>query len=116
MLIELAPVMQILEYVGERTSVLTVAPAHSPPLAMNGQQLTAPEGVFEAIPELEFNQTLNQAAEAGSDLWTYPALVRMPSRSRPWSLMRPWGCKSALRNCHIRRGVGGRNSGVGRLR
>ena len=24
---------------------------------MNGQQLAAPEGVFEAIPELEFDQT-----------------------------------------------------------
>ena len=37
---------------------------------MNGQQLAAPEGVFEAIPELEFDQTANLAAEAGHDRWT----------------------------------------------
>ena len=32
------------------------------------QQLTAPEGVFEAIPVLEFDQTANLAVEAGRDL------------------------------------------------
>ena len=48
-------------------------PARSPPLAMNGQQLTVPEEVFEAIPELEFDQTLNLVAEAGRDQWTHPA-------------------------------------------
>ena len=66
---EPATVRQILEHVGERTT----APARSPPLAVNGQQLTAPEGVFEAIPELEFDQTANLVAEAGHDLWTHPA-------------------------------------------
>ena len=40
---------------------------------MNGQQLAAPEGVFEAIPELEFAQTANLAEEAGHDQWTHPA-------------------------------------------
>ncbi len=45
----------------------------SPPLAMNGQQLAAPERVFEAIPELEFDQTANLAKEAGHDQWTHPA-------------------------------------------
>ena len=49
---------QILEHVGERTAAPVIAPARSPPLAMNGEQLAAPEGVFEAIPELEFVQTL----------------------------------------------------------
>ena len=39
--------------IGERTTAPAIAPARTPPLAMNGQQLTAPEGVFEAIPELE---------------------------------------------------------------
>ena len=29
--------------------------------------------MFEAIPELEFNQTANLAAEAGHDQWTHPA-------------------------------------------
>ena len=40
---------------------------------MNGRQLAAPEGVLEAIPELEFDQMANLAAEAGHDLWTHPA-------------------------------------------
>ena len=30
-----------------------------------GQRLAAPEAVFEAIPELEFDQTANLRAEAG---------------------------------------------------
>ena len=49
---EPAPMRLILEHVGERTSAPVIAPARSPPLAMNGQQLAAPEWVFEAIPEL----------------------------------------------------------------
>ena len=40
---------------------------------MNGQRPTAPEGVFEAIPELEADQTANFAAEAGHDQWTHSA-------------------------------------------
>ncbi len=32
-----------------------------------GQELAAPEAVFEAIPELEFDQTGNLRAEAGYD-------------------------------------------------
>ena len=49
---EPAPVRQILEHVGERTTAPAIVPARSPPLAINGQQLAAPEGVFEAIPKL----------------------------------------------------------------
>ena len=70
---EPAPVRQILEHVVERTTAPLIAPARSPPLALNGQQLAAAEGVFEAIPELEFSQTANLAAEAGHDQWTHPA-------------------------------------------
>ena len=70
---ELATVRQIPEHVGERTTAQVIAPARSAPLLMNGQQLTAPEGVFEAIPELEFDQTANLAAEAGHELWTHLA-------------------------------------------
>ena len=40
---------------------------------MIGQQLAAAEGVFEAIPELEFDQTAKLAAEAGPDQWTHRA-------------------------------------------
>ena len=70
---ELATVRQILEHVGERTTAPAIAPGRSPPLALNGQQLAAPEWVFEAIPELEFDQTANLAAEAGHNLWTHLA-------------------------------------------
>ena len=62
-----------MEHVGERTTELAIAPARSPPVLVNGQQLAAPEGVFEAIPELEFDHTANLAAEAGHDQWTHPA-------------------------------------------
>ena len=55
------------------TTAPSIAAARSLPLALNGQQLTAPEGVFEAIPELEFDQTANFAAEAGHDQWTHLA-------------------------------------------
>ena len=60
-------------HVRERTTAVAIAPARSPPLALNGQQLAAPEWVFEAIPELEFDQTANLAAEAGHDQWTHLA-------------------------------------------
>ena len=63
---EPATVRHILEHVGEPASAPAIAPARSPPVAVNGQQLTAPEAV-EAIPELEFDQTANLAAEAGHD-------------------------------------------------
>ena len=42
--------------------------------------------------------------------------MRMQSRSRNWSLIRPWGCESALRKWHTRRSVGGCGSGAGRVR
>ena len=45
---------------------VAIAPARSPPVAVNGQQLIAPEAV-EAILELEFDQTANLAAEAEHD-------------------------------------------------
>ena len=32
-----------------------------------GQELAAPEAVFEAIPELEFDQTANLRTDAGHD-------------------------------------------------
>ena len=64
------PARQILEHVGERTTASAIASARSPPLPMNGQQLAAPEGVFEEIPELEFNEAANLAAETGHDMWT----------------------------------------------
>ena len=70
---EPATVRQILEHVGERTTAPAIASARLPPLEMNRQQLATPEGVFEAIPELEFDQTANLAAEAGHDQWTHPA-------------------------------------------
>ena len=59
---------QILEHVGEPTIAPAIAPARSRPLEMKiGQELAAPEAVFEAIPEVEFDQTANLRAEAGHD-------------------------------------------------
>ena len=43
-----------------------IAPARSPPMEANAQQLIAPEAV-EAIPEIEFDQTANLEAQAGHD-------------------------------------------------
>ncbi len=65
---EPATVRQILEHVGEPTNAPAIAPVRSPPLEMkNGQELAAVVAVFEAIYELEFDQTANQRAEAGHD-------------------------------------------------
>ena len=62
---EPATVRQILEHVGEPTSAPAIAAARSPPMEMKfGQELVAPEAVFEAIPELDFDQTANLIAEA----------------------------------------------------
>ncbi len=43
-----------------------IAPARSPPVEANAQQLIAPEAV-ETIAEIEFDQTANLTAEAGHD-------------------------------------------------
>ncbi len=59
-------VRQILAHVGEPTTAPAIAPARSPRVEANAQQLIAPEAV-EAIPELEFDLTANLTAEAGHD-------------------------------------------------
>ena len=64
---------QLPEHLGEPTTATEIALARSPPLAMNRQQLAAPEAAFEAIPELEFDQTANLTAEAGRYQWAYSA-------------------------------------------
>ena len=51
---------------GESTTAPAIAPGRSPLVEVNAQLLIAPEAV-EAIPELEFDQTANLAAEAGHD-------------------------------------------------
>ena len=51
---------------GQPTTAPAMAPARSPPVEANAQQLIAPEAV-EAIPELEFDQTANLTAKAGYD-------------------------------------------------
>ena len=71
-----ATVRQILEHIGEPTSAPAIAPARSPPLEMNiGQELAAPEAVFEAISELAFDQTANRRAEARHDRLRHKAGV-----------------------------------------
>ena len=66
---EPATVRKILAHVGEPTSAPAIAPARSPPVEANAQQLIAPEAV-EAIPELEFDLMANLTAEAGDYQWT----------------------------------------------
>ncbi len=69
-------VRQILEYAEEPTSASAIAPARSPLLEMKiGQELDAPESIFEAIPKLECDQTANLRAEAGHDRWLHNASV-----------------------------------------
>ncbi len=68
---EPATVRQILAHAGEPTTAVAIAPARSPPVEANAQQLIAPEAV-EAIPELEFDQTATLTAEAGYYQWTSP--------------------------------------------
>ncbi len=51
---EPATLRQILKHVGEPTTAPAIAPARSPPVEANEQQLIALEAV-EAIPELEFD-------------------------------------------------------------
>ncbi len=68
---EPAAVRQILAHVCEPTSAPAIAPARSPPVEANAQQLIAP-GAVEAIPELEFDQTAKLTAEAGDYQWTSP--------------------------------------------
>ena len=63
---EPATVRQILAHVGEPTTAPAIAPARSPPVEANAQQLIGPEAV-KAIPELEFDQTANLAGEADHD-------------------------------------------------
>ena len=63
---EPATVRQILAHAGEPTTAPSIAPARSPPVEANAQQLIAQESV-EAIPELEFDLTANLTAEAGHD-------------------------------------------------
>ena len=73
-----------------------------------------PAGVFKAIPELEFGETANLAAEAGHDQWTHLACADAEPLGA-WSLIRPYGCKSALRKWHRRRSVRGCGAGAGRV-
>ena len=84
-------------------------------MALNGEQLAAPEWVFEALPELEFDQTAKLAAEAGHDQWTHHAgAAAEPIPELEFD--QTFGCKSALRKWHMRRSVGGCDAGAGRVR
>ena len=56
---------------GEPTNAPAIAPARSPPVEANAQQLIAPEAA-EATRELEFDQTANLTAEARDYQWTSP--------------------------------------------
>lgn len=74
---------------GEPTTAPAIAPARSPPVEANAQQLIAPEAV-EAIPELEFDQTANPAVEAWHDQWT-PAADTEPIPELQFDQTLGWG-------------------------
>ncbi len=63
---EPATVRQILKHASAPTTAPALAPAGSPAVRVNAQQLIGPEAV-EAIPKLEFDQTANLTADAGHD-------------------------------------------------
>ena len=79
---EPATVRQILEHVGEPTIAPAIAPARSPPREMKiGQELACPVAVFEAIPELEFDQMANLAEVAVFlEVASLRAIVRAAAR------------------------------------
>ena len=58
---------QIPEYVGEPATAPAIGPARLPTVEANGQQLIVPVAVVGVVPEQEFVQTANLAAEAGHD-------------------------------------------------
>jgi len=74
-----------------------------------GQELIAPVAVFEAIPEVEFDQTVWTAGEVVQEQVQINAAklqpgmigwgtmrVSMQSRSRNWSSTRHWGSNPAM--------------------
>ncbi len=61
-----ATVRPILAHAGEPTTAPSIAPARSPLVEVNAQQLIAPEA-GEAIPELEFDQTANLTVKVGHE-------------------------------------------------
>ena len=120
-------VRQILEHVGEPTIAPPIAPARSPPLQMKiGQELAAPEAVFEAIPELEFDQMVWASGEVVQEhVWISAAKLQpgmigwgttresMQSRPRNWSSTRHWGGNPARKKWHMRRRADWCGSGAG---
>ena len=82
---EPATVRQILEHVGEPTSAPAIASARSPLLEMNiGQELIAPVAVFEAIPEVEFDQTVWAAGEVVQEYVQISAAKLQPGGYAAW--------------------------------
>ena len=63
---EPSTVQQLQPHVGAPTTAPALAPAGSPPVEANAQQLIAP-GAVGANPELEFDQTANLTAKARHD-------------------------------------------------
>ncbi len=97
---------------GEPTTAPAIAPARSPPVEANAQQLIAPEAV-EAIPKLGFDQTANLTAEAGDNQWTSP--VDVDAEPVPELEFDQTGVGNpALQEWHTRRSVSRRGAAAGR--
>ena len=79
------------------------------------QELAAPVAVFEAIHELEFDQTANLTARTGHDRLGHDAGVDTEPAPN-CCLIRHWGGNPALKRWHMRRSADWCGSGAGVVR
>ncbi len=75
----------------------------------NQAQLALAEVEFEAIPELEFDQTANLAGKPGM---ISGRLLRMRSQSRHWRLIRRWVGNPSLQKYLVWRSVRRRSEAI----
>ena len=76
---------QILEHVGEPTIALAITPARSPPLEMKiGQEVAAPEAVFEAITDHEYPPAVWAAGEVVQEYVQISAAKLQPGGYAAW--------------------------------
>ena len=78
---------------------MAIAPACSPPVAVDGSQGFAPGSGFGVIPELEIDLTANHVVKAVM-IGGCMLRVRMLSSFRNWSVINHWGGNPAPGKIH----------------
>lgn len=73
---ELEMAWQILKHAGEPTPDPAIAPARSPPLKTNGQQMAAPVAVYESGPVLKFDEAAKLTLAGGHTQWLHKICLR----------------------------------------